>query len=210
MIDTDKTINSEVAARGGLYMRYSDDFVIILPKISEKNAILTLRKIVTNINNTPGLKLQDEKTQFFKYENGTLENCGNRFHVAADCSKKTLDFLGFSFDGQSVSIRAKTTTKYYYKMNRKAKTIRKNGGITHRGNKISAKVLYDRYSIRGAYPDKSNADSPKLDSKKKYNSGNFITYVLRAKKEYGKGNLNEKIIKRHMQKIRKAIEDGQS
>lgn len=108
MLEVDRDIYRAVTSLGGLYMRYSDDFIVVLPHISEKCASNTLREIIDDIKGTPGLELQDEKTQFFKYENGVLKNCGSRSHVDADCSKKTIDFLGFSFDGQNVLIRAKT------------------------------------------------------------------------------------------------------
>lgn len=210
MLEVDRDINRAVTSLGGLYMRYSDDFIVVLPHISEKCASNTLREIIDEIKGTPGLELQDEKTQFFKYENGMLENCGSRFHVDADCSKKTIDFLGFSFDGQNVLIRAKTITKYYYKMNRKAKTIYKNGGYTKKGNRISGKVLYDRYSIKGAFAEREKPKPPQSRGEKR-RKGNFLTYVLRAKREYGKGNLQEQITKRHLMKIRKAIKGkGQS
>ena len=41
-------------------------------------------------------------------------------------------------------------------MNRKAKTITKNGGYTKSGKKISKENLYKLYSIRGAFAEKGN------------------------------------------------------
>ena len=189
MLEIDRKINEVIAALDGLYMRYSDDFIIILPDQFDKDASKTLLSIMTLINETPGLYLEPEKTQFFKYNDGNLENCGASIHANSDVRKKAINFLGFTFDGQQISIRSKTISKYYYKLYRKAKTITRNGGFTPSGKKISGKNLYERYSIKGANSAR----------------GNFLTYVNRAKKEYGKDELIDRDTKRHMQKIRKAL-----
>ena len=211
MLDVDRIINEIVKTEKGLFMRYSDDFIIVLPQTSEEGAGHTLQKITDIIDRTPGLTLQPDKTQYFHYENGIIENCGIRFHAEADKSKHTLDFLGFSFDGSSVRLRAKTISKYYYRMQRKAKTIAKHGGYTRSGKQISNKNIYDRYSIKGARsPFKEHMDKEPEKVKKRYHGGNFITYVLRAKKVFSNGSdgLEEQILNRHMQKIRKAIDNS--
>lgn len=189
MLDIDKVINQIIVVLNGLYMRYSDDFIIVIPEIDEKQAVSAFSLINSIFNDTPGLTLQPDKTQFFRYELGVLTNCGKLFYSNADCEKRYINFLGFTFDGKKVSIRAKTISKYYYRMYRKAKTISKNGGHTSAGKRISCRNIYKLYSCRGA------------EGKR----GNFITYVNRAKKEFGAEELINRDTKRHMQKIRKAI-----
>lgn len=208
MLDADCKINEIVTAANGLFMRYSDDFIIVLPSLNEEEASRLLQMITDVIDKTPGLILQPDKTQYFHYESGMLENCGIRFHAEADKSKRTLDFLGFSFDGRHVHLRAKTISKYYYRMHRKAKTIAKNGGLTRNGKQISNKNIYDRYSIRGARClNKEKFGQEAKYPRKQYRKGNFISYVLRARQVLGNGpgGLEERIIQRHMQQIRKAI-----
>ena len=134
-------------------MRYSDDFIIVLPKNNpyfSPGVIATLNHI---FNDTPGITLEPHKTQYYQYENGEIQNCSIDFKGTVD-SKTTIDFLGFSFDGKQVTIRPKTISKYYYRMYSKAKTIRMNRGYTSEGKKISKKNIYQRYSIRGAYNKK--------------------------------------------------------
>lgn len=189
MLDIDRQINEVVTSLGGLYMRYSDDFIIVLPFVHEQEADETLTGLTQYINSKPGLTLEPEKTQYFFYDSGQLENCGLRFHANADSGKRFINFLGFTFDGNKVSIRSKTISKYYYKMYRKAHTIRKNGGYTHKGTRISCKNLYKRYSHHGAKSEK----------------GNFLTYVMRSKQVFGNDELIERDTRRHMQKIRKAL-----
>ena len=129
MLDIDKVINEIAIALNGMYMRYSDDFIIVLPGSDMdfvKKKVSDIKKI---FNETAGLDLQSEKTQYYLFKDETVTNCGIRFDADADCSKKYINFLGFLFDGKKVSIHSKTTMKYYYRMRRKARTIVRNGGI---------------------------------------------------------------------------------
>lgn len=189
MLEVDKLINDMVLSFGGMYMRYSDDFIIILPDVAELNVADIFEKIHALLKFAPRLTLEQSKTQYFHYSNGALENCGKKFHPEADGSSRFINFLGFTFDGEKVSIRSKTISKYYYRMYRKAKNIANAGGYTPAGKHISCVNLYRRYSERGA------------DGK----PGNFLTYVSRAEREYGAGEAITRDTKRHMQKIRKAL-----
>jgi hypothetical protein len=189
MLEVDKKINDMVRAVGGMYMRYSDDFIVVLPEQQEGDSAKALEQVVALVQETPRLELQPSKTQYFHFANNTLVNCGNRFHADADCSKRFINFLGFTFDGNKISIRSKTTGKYYYRMYRKARGIVKQGGYTPEGKHISGKKLYETYSKKGA----------------KNGRGNFLTYVERAADVYGKNEDVGRDTARHMQKIRKAL-----
>ena len=188
MLVVDKRIKESVDILHGLYMRYSDDFVIVLPGIGGEAAKENFHKIMNEFNDVPGLTLQPEKTQFFSYDGEKIENCGKLFFVEADCGHKFINFLGFTFDGSHISIRSKTTSKYYYRMRRKAKTILKTK--QHQPNTlVGSQNLYKQYSERGSYGKK----------------GNFLTYVRRAKKVFGSKEKIDRDTKRHMQKIRQAM-----
>ena len=193
MLTCDKSINSLVHEYNGFYMRYSDDFIIVIPNVSENVMKNLYRSIKSNLESIPNLKLQQEKTQFYLYCNNKLENCGHKFDSNTDCSNRYINFLGFTFDGTQITIRDKTISKYYYRMYRKAKTIAKNHGYTKYGKRISNENIYNRYSIKGAY------DKP----------GNFITYVNRAQREFDNQKSISQKTKKHMQKIKRAISDDQ-
>lgn len=193
MLETDQAIHNFVTAYHGLYMRYSDDFIIVLPRVEKATAISALMKIsdLFNSPDRPGLELQPGKTQYYHFTENKIENCGAMIHKDADCSNRHLNFLGFTFDGQTVSLRAKTVSKYYQRMRKKAKTIAKSGGYTKCGKPVSRKNLYKRYSVRGS------AGKP----------GNFLTYVNSAQtsERFGKNEQIGIISKRNMQKIRKFL-----
>ena len=182
MLDIDRKVKNIVETMDGLYMRYSDDFIVIIPGNIEKTAADVFEKIVDLINSTPGLKLEPEKTQYFSYTNKDTVNSGERFHENADCKNRLIHYLGFSFDGKTVSVRAKAVTKYYYRMHRKARTIVRNNGISPNGKHISCVNLYNNYSERGKW--------------------SFPSYVHRAEKVFGEGESLDRDIRRHMQKIR--------
>lgn len=189
MLDVDKQINDAVHELGGMYIRYSDDFMIILPDVPEIDAAKELKQIADIVKQAPKLTLEPSKTQYFYFENGVLTNCGKSIHENADDSSRTINFLGFSFDGHKIRIRSKTVSKYYYRMYRKAHNIAKMGGYTPDGKRITGENLYMTYSRKGA----------------KKGPGNFLTYVNRAAAEYGPNEPIKRDTRKHMQKIRKAL-----
>lgn len=183
MVDYDKRLNSYATEKKGLYLRYSDDFIVIIPDVSDTtDYIEEINKIISSFI---GVELQKEKTQIFNFENRSFgEN-------------KKLDYLGFTFDGKKVSIRDKTVTKYYYRMYRKIKPIVKSGGVIRKtGKRISCRSLYETYSVKGAKVDRAE---------NKF--GNFITYVKRANKKFcGEEKPIKHILNIHMKKIRKRLD----
>lgn len=189
MLDCDRQLNELVKALNGFYMRYSDDFMIVLPNLDNENFLKSYSGIIKIIKSVPRLYLQPDKTQMFYYSGDSLINCGSSFDKQANCKSKFINFLGFTFDGSQVSIRDKTLSKYYYRMYRKAKTIADNDGYTSSGKHISCQNIYAKYSYKGS------ANPP----------GNFISYVQRAQKEYGDSEAIQRGTKHHMQKIKRAI-----
>jgi len=189
MLEFDKELNNYISHRNGMYMRYSDDFIIVLPKENEYQFKEQFEDINNTIKSIPKLELQPDKTQIFEYNDKTLNNCNKLVLEGVKNGKNQLDYLGFTFDGNVVTIRDKTLSKFYYRMYRKLKTIQKNHGVTKSGNKISYKNVYEKYSIKGANIGK----------------GNFISYVQRAENIFGKSEAINRGTKNHMQKIRQKL-----
>ncbi|WP_051541842.1 hypothetical protein [Clostridium lundense] len=139
MLEDDKKIMDIVNVWNGLYMRYSDDIIIILPKVTNDFFIEQFKAINNILKSIPGLKLQGEKTQIYKYFKTELASCNELVMEKVPNGQNRINYLGFTFDGKKITIRDKTITKYYYHMYRKLKTIIKHKGITKNGNRISAK-----------------------------------------------------------------------
>lgn len=200
MLEVDKTVHDMVTQYGGFYMRYSDDFIVVLPDAGTQVHQI-LKQISDTFNSIAGLTLEPNKTQYFRFENQQIENIGTQFGIPAAEQKRFINFLGFTFDGKRVSIRAKTTAKYYRRMYKKAETIRRRGGWSPCGKHISCQNLYGLYSTRGAHGCWIKGSKGKLI----WNTGNYLTYIQRAEKAFGENEAVDKDIKRHMQKIRKAL-----
>ena len=196
MIIADEQLNRLINKYNGLYMRYSDDFIIVLPGDSTEEFKTILSNMEHIIGSVPNLDLQPEKTQIFKYGNTELRSCNAEFYKDVPNGKNEIDYLGFTFNGKDITIRDKTISKYYYRLYRKLKTIVKNGGYTSSGKKISCKNLYEKYSVKGARLKDSNG----------HIKGNFITYVQRAQKVFGKEEPIDRKTRRHMLKIRRMLD----
>lgn len=189
MLEVDKQIHDLVEQYHGFYMRYSDDFIVIVPDEPNNNALNVFSEVRAFIASAPRLKLEPSKTQYFHYKEEKVENIGKAIDKGADDSKKFIIFLGFSFNGTKVFIRSKTTAKYYYRMHRKAKNIAKTGGYTRKGNHINLSGLYTLYSEHGA----------------KSKRGNYFTYIEHAEEEYGQDEEIRHDLKNNMGKIRKVL-----
>lgn len=190
MLEFDKKINDYICKRNGLYMRYSDDFIIVLPKKNETIFKEQFTYIDNIIKLIPRLELQPDKTKVFEFNNKAIISCNELVLSGVENGKNLLNYLGFTFDGNIVTIRDKTISKYYYRMYRKIKTIIKSKGITKCGHKISCKNIYEKYSIKGAYRGK----------------GNFISYVNRAENIFGKNEAINRGTKNHMTKIKRKLD----
>lgn len=194
MLDFDKKFREYLNTFSGLYMRYSDDFIAVFPHTPNSQFTEQLRWIQNLIKNTSGLELQDEKTQLYYFSNCQLTNISSEYLESVEKGKNILNYLGFSFDGQTVTIRDKTLSKYYYRMYRKARFIVKSKHYTKNKKRISNKNLYMLYSQKGAHQG----------------NGNFLTYVQRSERIFGKDDKISRGTKNHMAKIKKCLNDESS
>lgn len=202
MIDFDKKIQQFVENLNGLYLRYSDDFIIVIPKISVSNFEEILDFLYKVVSQTEKLTLQSDKTQIYSYQNSEILNITDK----NACFSSKIDYLGFIFNGKEVTIRQKTVSKYYYRMYKKLNHIVRSEGFTKNGNRISCNQLYKTYTQKGrnGQYDKSKFPAKIMlkDENNPYKSGNFFSYVYKADKIFN----NEPITrdtKRHMLKIRR-------
>lgn len=178
MIDFDRKIFDFIKKLNGLYLRYSDDFIIILPS----TATITLDELKTYVHGvvyeTEHLTLEENKTQLYSYikSNNEIINNSNPNHPFTS----HIDYLGFIFNGNEVTLRPKTISKYYYRMYRKLNHIVRCGGITKFDNIISCKNLYQKYTQKGRNgirKSNSNVNTKKIN---RHKQGNFFSYVQKS------------------------------
>lgn len=194
MLDFDVKIKNYVQKFGGKYFRYSDDTIFIFPIDDDKSILKIHSEIRKMIQSIPNLVLQTEKTKIYSYKGGTLKNRDSLLGERID-DKNIIDYLGFSFDGLKISIRDKTISKYFYRAYKKADTIVKNGGYTHKGTKISCKNLYRVYTLKGSNPNKNQGN------------GNFLSYVKRCRQVFGKNENVDKVINTYYGKIKRRLKN---
>ncbi len=161
-------------------MRYSDDFIVVIPNTEDYKAMINY--ILSIIKGVPNLILENKKTQIFSVKNNVVTNVGETIIKDADSSNNEINFLGFTYDGLKIRLRAKTVGKYYYRMYRKAKVVATKGGI-------GTGKLYRRYSERGSFGKE----------------GNFFTYVRNVEKVYGEDEQIRRDLRGNLGKIKRAI-----
>lgn len=182
LIDVDVEINSLVKDYGGLYRRYSDDIIIVIPN---NNSPVDLKEEISSIiEKNQDLAIHPAKTQELKYTNKQIKDL--------DDKKAFLDYLGFTFDGKVIRLREKSLFKYYSRAYRKAKTVR-NQSIKNK-RKTKYQELYKLYTHLGKEEGKFH--------------GNFITYALKAQKAMETLSVDVQIykpLKKHWNRIQKRL-----
>lgn len=176
MIKFDKLINNLITSNNGIYRRYSDDIIIIIPDVYK--SIEIYNKVMSIKDTIPRLELSPEKTKCFVKKNYSISSVDIRDKKIIK-KNTTINYLGFSYDGKCVKIREKTVAKYYRKMYARIKTI--NRWTVKTGHNIGRRKIYKQYSYLGK-------------KTKNVKKGNFLTYVDRAQKEYGDlGKMDEQV-----------------
>lgn len=191
MTDFDYKMKKLTNSNNGLYRRYSDDFILVVPCKDIETFKSFYDETISIINSTPGVYIENDKTKVYFYLHNTIKNLTNI--VIPEIKDKTniINYLGFSFDGSSISIRQKTYGKYIYRMRRKIDGIERCNGITYKGNKISYDKVYEKYSKKGLSRGEKRS--------------NFISYVRLSNKIFKDEKSISNIEKNHMRKIAKVI-----
>lgn len=211
MLTADRSIQEYISAIGGFYMRYSDDFIIIIPSTSS-DFDNHLKSILDILHSVPHLTLKPSKTKIFYYDNASIENCTDLFvkkepNESSEKQKNIVEFLGFAFDGKHVRLRDKTISKYYNRLYRKLRTIVKKKRLTSNNQKVSYKNIYDKYSYKGSSGYlRRKAKRLGASTVKSNVHGNFLDYVSRSQSKF-KGEPINAATKRHMQKIKKKLNE---
>lgn len=195
MMQFDKDIDAYVKGQNGIYMRYSDDFIVILPYSTREIAEENRTHIFSYVEETMAglVELQKEKTSTYVYQDKVI-------YSYEENEPTKIDYLGFWFDGNSIKLRPKAVTKYYYRMQKKAKTIGKNHWISPKKRHISAKNLYRTYSL----------NDERSKNRRKRRKGTFINYVKKAKQVLElDDSAADAIVKNHKRKIAQAIKKAE-
>lgn len=185
MLEFDRDVNAYVTARKGLYRRYCDDFIIVIPDNNHDHFDFILKKT----KEIPKLDLQPDKTEQYFYDSHSEKRI-----KALNKRQNHFNYLGFYFDGKMVKIRDKSLFKYYSRAYKKAKVVLR--AEDKQKKKIIQRKLFRLYTYIGD-------NQGKKKGKDKY--GNFITYARKAHTVFSESSLLDssinKQVKRHWRKI---------
>ncbi len=188
MLEFDAKIEEIAKNVSGLYMRYSDDFIVAAPTAEG------YRKLMNGIKQSgvPGVMLHPEKTFGYCVEDGIvtrIDSCLRPMRAASHGSQ--IDYLGFCFDGGVVRMRQSTVGRYYRRSYRK---VRRAFGGGERPSRKRVRRLYVAISDWGR-------STSLLHNPNGRRGGNFLTYAHRAAKIFESDPiLND--VRRHKRKIR--------
>ena len=154
MVDFDLKMNAYAKSVGGVYLRYCDDILLIVPIEERDKCAGVAAGSIGDIK----LRLNTDKTVRITFirDSGILR------------SERPLQYLGFTYDGQQILIRSAAFSRYSNHMKR---GVRLAKATSSRWNKIRAK--------RGA--DEKKIYRRKLYKKYSHlGRRNFVTYGFRA------------------------------
>lgn len=174
MIHVDEAIQRIVQEHDGLYRRYSDDFIVVIPYCSDSTKFVfdNIVKEIMDICKNAKVKLHQDKTNTYLYEEGNIRS------LEFD-QDGALTYLGFRFDGKSVMVRQGCVYKFY----REARdAIRR--AVAQSIDKKSNILLHQPLINRLFMDTGSKTYWDKKHKRIKY--GNFISYMKRAQKEFEK------------------------
>lgn len=178
----DKMLAEYTRIRGGRYMRYSDDILLILPGESAE-AKAAIEFATTEMSkHGPELRINDAKTCVAQFQRAPG---GLRFrHVKQrpdEAAKNGFEYLGFRYDGQRVYVRDSTISRFYGKVASAAKRhgrrhVEKNPTLDARA--LIGSFDFPLFSQRFSKVKKANLTGD-------YRSWTFYSYLKRSAVAFG-------------------------
>lgn len=160
LIDFDKDLLEKAKTEGFLYRRYCDDILVVC----DTSVAVELQKfIIDKIADEYFLEIQDKKvelTEFRKNSNEKIRGFNKKKQIKAGIANtnennerlfyKSLQYLGFEFNGQNIFIRSSSLSRYFRKMNgRIIKTVMMAYSNNGKDSRIWKNQMYDRYTHLG-------------------------------------------------------------
>lgn len=183
MTEFDVAVAGRVRSVGGLYRRYCDDMLCIVPPDHAAEVEAFVLKEIERAK----LNIQSEKTKHHHFEVK-----GGRLAV-----DEPLQYLGFTFDGSRSLLRTASVSRYYRKMRAAVslavQTKRKHDGIREKRGEAKEPLKRRKLNIRYSYVGRHN----------------FISYAIRAAKKMNEPAIRKQV-KRHWNKLNAEVEKAQA
>jgi hypothetical protein len=193
MLDFDQEVQDYIDSEHvkGFYQRYSDDLIIVVPRDQEAEAIKKIRSLV---DNKVKLEIHTDKTKVYHFQQQGGKFKGYEVdEKTGDKKNKTLEYLGFEYDGQRVLIKTAGYSKFNRSMKRafkRSSSLAINAKSTD--DKIHKSSLFKRFTYKGAkrrqiYNGKTRTY--------RYDWGNYLSYVEKANVSFNEFNGGDNIKK---------------
>mgnify|MGYP001063866000 CR=1 FL=1 len=167
MLDFDEKISEIVSEINGVYFRYCDDMLFIVPPDFTSGIEHQVMDEIAALK----LDINPDKTEIREFRST---------RAGGTVSEKPLQYLGFTFDGQQILIRSAALARYSERMRRGVRlakaTKRKRDKVASKPDDIKPlfrRKLYEKYSHKGRR--------------------NFIRYGLRAAKEMNSKSIRRQL-----------------
>lgn len=191
LLEFDRTIDAEVRAIGGMYRRYCDDIMVIVPPEHEQR----LRRLVHHEIQRTRLTINNQKTDRAAFPTDSGH--------AADSA---IQYLGFTYNGQTKLLRLSSLNRYYGKMRNGVvlakQTQRKHNRIEAATNQPLSALQRRKLYLQYSYLIKRRSHLKKGDPKA---HGNFLTYAYRAADTLGSPEIKHQV-RNHWRKLQEAIQ----
>lgn len=201
MLDFDQRLYDKVDFIGGFYQRYSDDLIIVCNQSNENEIIKTLRDLIAD-KVISDLEIQPQKTKIYRFENIGSKFRGFEINEVTKIPNfnKTLEYLGFTYDGERVLIKTSGYSKFYRSM---IKSFKKSASLARNSKNPDKKIfkgrLFKRFTHKGSKRKliyrPSKEDKTKYSKTKEFNWGNYLSYVYKANHTMKELNSNDCIKK---------------
>lgn len=181
LIEFDNQIMQLVNKYHGAYYRYSDDFIVIIPgKNADKEVICQLcAQIMEKSKNLVQIKVKKAKTQILHFYNHNL--------LTINGGKADLNFLGFSFDGETVRLLSSVIYTFHQKAKnalRHLATIETIWNNSTKSNKGQYEDLIKQKEAGFNMPGRKRITKQYLTTKP-ITKGNTLSYAYNAQKILG-------------------------
>jgi RNA-directed DNA polymerase len=168
MIEFDLAINKWVGELGGLYRRYCDDIVVVVNIPDFNTAKEGVLAEIVNYH----LEINEKKTETTYFKLDSAKKLRGHCSDSILSKQRTLQYLGFEFNGQDAYIRSSSMSRYYRNMTARIReNLKAAGGKNAIGTVVFKKTLLSRYTQKG--------------------KRNFISYAERAKNYMNSETINK-------------------
>ena len=191
MLEFDTVLAGAVRKVGGLYRRYCDDIMVVVPPQHER----AIRELITAQIAAVGLTINDAKTDRAAFPEGHRE--------PAD---KAIQYLGFTFNGAQTLLRQSSLNRYYGKMRHGValakQTQRKHNRMELACGEPLSPLRRTKIYLQYSYLIRRRAGQSHGDPKA---HGNFLSYAYRAARRLGAIEIKRQV-RNHWNKLQKAID----